>query len=186
MIIEYPHFMLRWHNNRRGICGIEDYISDVVNKKYGYDLKEGQYIYLINYDGLDGHALVIYDAVISEISDQGVKLKKWQTQGWGTDDALYYNLITEDGGALLPWTLKDGVLQIEPLPSFYEHYKVKDLVNHTARLNEDKIIGGKVIADPRGSGLFYRHGGWRCNRRDYEKNIDNIVKLGQMELDLDV
>lgn len=186
MILHFPNVVMRWHDNKRGICGIEDYIADFYNLKYGYELTEGQLIYCIQYDGLSGHSFIMYDAEIAEITDKGLKINKWLEQGWDTDDALYYGLVTEDGGAFLPWKFNDADLQLQPCPSFYENYKAKDLLNRTARLNEDKIIGGKLYADPKGSGIFYRHGGWRCNNKKYEGNIEHIVKLGQMELDLNI
>ena len=186
MILQFPNVVMRWHNYKHGICGIEDYIADFYNLKYGYELTEDQLIYCIQYDGLSGHSFIMYETEIAHILPEGLIIRKWQSQGWKTDDALYYGLVIEDGGAFLPWKFNDADLQIQPCPSFYENYKAKDLLNRTARLNEDKIIGGKVYADPKGSGIFYRHGGWRCNNKKYEGNIEHIVKLGQMELDLNV
>ncbi len=185
MIITFPNVIFRWHNARRGICGIEDYITDFYNLKYGYELTEGQLIYCIQYDGLSGHSFIMYDAEIAHILPEGLIIRKWQSQGWKTDDALYYGLVIEDGGAFLPWKFNDADLQLEPCPSFFENYKAKDLINHTARLNEDKFINGKWIKDRKGNGIFYQHGGWRTTQSKYKDNIDNIVKLGQLELNFD-
>ena len=184
MILTFPNIVLRWHNNKRGICGIEDYITDIEKKRYGYDLTDGQRVYCIQYDGLTGHSFIMYDAHIEKADDKGLLIDEWFTKGWDTDDALEWGLVRADTKAFLPWELKDGVLQLQPCPSFYENYKVKDLIKHTARLNEDRVVGGKLYADPKGSGLFFKHGGYRTTNRKYEGNIDNIVKLGQMELEL--
>ena len=185
MILTFPNVIFRWHNARRGICGIEDYITDISTCKYGYELQEGQKVYCIQYDGLSGHSFTIYDADIEKISDEGILINNWLTQGWKTDDALYYGFITESDKAFLPWKYKDADLQVEPCESFFENYKAKDLLNHTARLNQDKVVGDKVVRDPKGNGIFYKHGGWRTTQSKYKDNIDNIVKLGQLELSFD-
>ena len=182
MILTFPNVIFRWHNAKRGICGIEDYITDFEKLRYGYELKEGQVIYLISYDDVIGRALTIYHAEIVEINDKGIVIDGWLSQWWDTDDAAAHGFTREDFKAFLPWKYKGANLQLQPCESFFENYKAKDLVNHTARLNNDVIIGDKVKRDPKGSGIFYQHGGWRTNTSKYKENIDHIVKVGQLEL----
>lgn len=185
MLLTYPNVIFRWHNAKRGICGLEDVITDFEKMRYGYEIKEGQKIYLISYDDIIGRGLNIYSAEIIEINDKGILIDEWLTKKWITDDAEAYGFTREDYKAFLPWKYKGANLQLQPCESFFENYKAKDLVNHTARENEDRIVGDKTYKDPRGNGIFYRHGGWRTNASKYKDNIDYIIKIGQMELNID-
>ena len=185
MILTFPNVIFRWHNAKRGICGIEDYITDFEKRRYGYELTEGQIIYCIQYDDIIGKNFIMYHAVIEEINNEGVLINKWFEQGFNTCDAKTHNFTREDGKAFLPWKYKGANLQLQPCESLFENYKAEDLVNHTARLNNDIIIGNKIKRDPRGSGIFFKHGGWRTNISKYKDNIDHIVKVGQLELTFD-
>lgn len=176
MVIEYPNVIFRWHNSKQGICGIEDYITDIYKRKYGYNLEAGQAIYYICYESLQ----LCYHAKIEEVTAEGVTISDWMEKDWRTDRA---EIFRHKDKAFFPWKHGDDDLIIQPCESFFENYSVKDLLNGTAPRSHDKLFNGKLIKDPRGEGLFYKHGGWRCNSK-YEVNIKNIVPLGQMELDL--
>lgn len=184
MIIEFPNVMFRWHNSRRGICGIEDYITDFEKKRYGYNLKAGQCIYRFMYF-IDHHNLQIYHASVCKVNKEGVWVSDWMERGWEIDPLMQEGLI-DDGKGFLPWVYKETALEVEPCESLFENYSAKDLLNGTARENENKVIGDRIILDPRGDGIFYKHGGWRTNSSRYKANLQNIVKLGQMEMDLEV
>jgi hypothetical protein len=185
MILQFPNVVFRWHNPRRGVCGIEDYITDFEKGNYGYDLRAGQCVYMLIYHR-DKKSCYIYHASISKVNKEGVLVSDWLERGWETDSAAQHNLLTENGKAFFPWVYDGDNLEVEPCESLFENYKAKDLLNGTARQNEDKYIGDKLIRDPRGNGIFYRHGGWRTNSSRYKENLKNIVKLGQQELDLNV
>jgi hypothetical protein len=183
MIIQFPNVVFRWHNAKRGICGIEDYITDFEKGNYGYNLTAGQCVYMLIYHR-DKKSCYIYHASIAKVTKEGVLVSDWMERGWETDHAAEHNLLTEDGKAFFPWVYDGDNLEVEPCESFYENYKAKDLINGTARLNNDKYIGDRLIPDPKGSGLYYKHGGWRQSYSKYHKNLENIVKLGQQELDI--
>jgi hypothetical protein len=185
MILQFPNVVFRWHNPRRGVCGIEDYITDFEKGNYGYDLRAGQCVYMLIYHR-DKKSCYIYHASISKVNKEGVLVSDWLERGWETDSAAQHNLLTEDCKAFFPWVYDGDNLEVEPCESFFENYKAKDLLNGTARQNEDKYIGDKLIRDPKGNGIFYRHGGWRTNSSRYKENLKNIVKLGQQELDFNV
>ena len=182
MVIQFPYVVFRWHNPNRGICGIEDYITDIEKKRYGFNLMAGTKMYCITYDGLR-RGFIMYHCKVDEINEAGILVTDWMEKGWNTDNAQREGFILEDGNAFLPWKMDDAVLQIEPCPSLYENYKVKDLIDRTARIQKFKEINGKMIPDRYGIGLFYQHGGCRTHDK-YECNFEYIVKLGQMELDL--
>ncbi len=184
MIISYPNVIFRWHNPRVGICGIEDYIKDFSEGRYGYELKAGQCVYMIKYH-FEHHACYIYHAEIGEVTTEGITVTDWMEKGWHTDMAEAYRLVT-NGVAFFPWKFKDADLEIEPCESLYGNYKAKDLLNGTARDEITTLVAGKTIPDGRGKGIFYQHGGWRTTASKYKDNLKNIVKLGQMELDLNV
>lgn len=180
MIIQYPNLMFRWHNPKQGICGTEDYITDFAKGKYGYELTEGQKIYMIVYEG-ERYIQLCYHSTIQSVNELGVTLADWMEKGWETDRIAKEGLCNEEI-AFLPWKRDGADLLIEPCESFFENYSAKDLINGTAPRSHDKLFNGKVIKDPNGEGLFYKHGGWRSSGR-YEENIKHIIKL-QMELEL--
>lgn len=187
MIIQFPNVIFRWHNAKKGICGVEDYITDFYKGIYGYDLKTGQTVYIISYCGEGDYSkFYIYHAVIEQVNKTGVLITDWMEKGWEENDPVEkFNFYEQNSKGWLPWKIGDCDLCIEPCPSLYENYKAKDLVKGTAREEVVKIINGKSINDGRGIGMFYQHGGWRTKARHYADNIKNIVKLGQMELELE-
>ena len=165
MILTYPKVKFYWHNANRGICGIEDEITDFKTGKYGYKLEAGQRIYRISYTFYEGtHCRVklCYGASIVKVSDEGILIDKWLEQGWNTDQ--FKPFYQEDGKALLPWKYKDADIEIEPCVSLYENYKGSDL------------ISGKCH--------FHRLGGYRVHPiyEEYGVNLQNIEVMGQYEL----
>ena len=105
MIISYPNVIFRWHNPRKGICGIEDYIKDFSEGRYGYELKAGQRVYMINYC-FEHHSCYIYHAEIGEVTTEGITVTDWMEKGWHTDMAEAYRLVT-NGVAFFPWKFKE-------------------------------------------------------------------------------
>ena len=181
MVIEYPNVIFRWHNSKKGICGIEDYITDIYKRKYGYNLEAGQEVYYICYEG-EKYIQLCHHAKIEEVTREGVTVSDWMEKDYRTDQVAKYNLRHDDL-AFFPWKREGLDLMIEPCGSLFEDYSAKELLEGTAPKSHDKLFNGKIIKDPNGEGLFYQHGGWRQGSK-YEKNLKNIVKLGQMELDL--
>lgn len=173
MLISYPTFMMYWHNGKKGICGILDYVSDVSKAKYGYNIEGGQRIYRIAY--YDGHHhYQAYRVAIDSVTEEGIILADWMERTWRTDAMAQLGLVQEDGKAHCPWKLEGYELVIEPFETLYEDYKLEGLINGTTP---------KWCGDGRGEGYWYQHGGWRHNSI-YEINFQHLMKL-QREFDLE-
>lgn len=176
MIIKFPRVCLYWHNPKRGICGIEDWITDVEKEKYGYDLKDGAQIYCIsNWFG----GLVAYRITISEVSDKGIGISDWLTKDWCTDDIAKWGYCLEDGSAFIPWEDDNFQLCIQPCRSLYENYKMKDLLSGEARDWTPKINKSWEPDLTKGRGIWYKHGGWRTKGDRYSDNINNFIPINE-------
>lgn len=176
MIIKFPKVCLYWHNPRKGICGIEDWVTDVEKGKYGYDLRPGAEIFSIsNWNG----GGITYHITISEVTEKGIRILNWMTKGWNTDDVAKLGYCLEDGSAFIPWKDGDFQLCIQPCESLYENYKMKDLLSGEAKDWTPKINKPWEPDLTRGEGIWYMHGGWRTKGSKYKDNINNFVAINE-------
>lgn len=184
MIITYPKVCLYWHNPRLGICGVEDFITDIKSGKYGYKLTDGAKIYCADYWGDKPHAMTTYDLEVEKVTEEGIYINNWLCKGWETDNLARAGLAQEDK-AFLPWNWNGLELVLQPFESLYENYKLKGIIEGTTPTSNGYYKGNKWVSDPRGEGYFYRHGGWRSKTSKYIDNLQNLVAINeQLELEL--
>ena len=182
MVITYPNLQLHWHNPKKGICGQLENLPEIENKKYGFNLLGGQKVYFIGY--IMSGAPYAYRVDVIKVSDDGVTIDNW---GWnknsrtvGGDEVsnCFAAFMQEDGTALLPWRVYDARrdmchdLLIEPC----EYLKDK--------LTMRQLLSGEreYYTDSYGTGIWRRHGGWRYRISQFNENLQNFTKLGQITL----
>ena len=180
MKIMYPNLQICWHNPNRGICGIIECLPEIEKKKYAYDLQGGQTVYFLGY--IAPGAPYTYHVHIKDVTAAGVTVDNWMFKDGGKriqNRNCFKDYMRPDGNAFLPWEIfdedtgKNYNLIVEPLPYLHDKLKIQDL------------ISGKYeyYTDQYGTGIWYRHGGWRSRTAEHEENIKHIEKNGQISIE---
>ncbi len=183
MIITVPNLRLFWHNPKKGLCGQLENLPEIDSKKYGYNLLGGQTVYFIGYvkDG----APYAYDVDVIKVSENGVVIDNW---GWNENSRTvggdpirncFADFMQEDGTALLPWKTyseKRGEwydLEVEPCETLKDKLTMRQLLSGER----------ENYTDFYGTGIWYKHGGWRTRISRRAENLQYFIKLGQITIE---
>lgn len=162
-----------WDASAKGYPGPCN-LPEIEKGEYGYDLQPGQKVFALRYN--NSNTVVAFNVSIKEVVTDGVY--------------IYDSLVQRPSNIrFFPWIQKlpngnklvDCQLYIEPCECLYEKNTLRDILN--GNIPNETWIDGQLKKDD-GEGVWYRHGGWRTFSR-FECNLQNFVKLGQMEIDFD-